>query len=93
MAVKILDLDASIELSLTYWTDSLSENHAGDVVDAILQALDAIVEDPGRQLPVVDLLTEDGRERIQSWNNNYPSAIESTVPELFSQKVSEHLVE
>jgi amino acid adenylation domain-containing protein/non-ribosomal peptide synthase protein (TIGR01720 family) len=59
------------------------------VVDAIFQALNAIVEDPGRQLPVMDLLVDNGRQRIQNWNSNYPSAIESTVPAIFGRQVVE----
>lgn len=85
----MLDGDKDIELHFTYWTDSLSDSYAVDVVEATLRALDAIVQDPGRPLPVVGLLSDDSRERILHWNSSPQVPLESTVHALIEAHVKE----
>lgn len=89
MTLNILDYNKTIELHFTYWTDKLSDSYASGVVEATLRALDAIVQDPGRTLPVIDLLSDDGRRRIMDWNSEEYPPIESTVHALIEAHVKE----
>lgn len=89
--MNIVDYGETIDLHFTYWSDKLSDSHALDVVEAILRALDAIVQDPHRTLPVVDMLGDSGRRRIMEWNGDGQSqpAINSTVHALIESHVKE----
>ncbi|KAF9768165.1 nrps5 single domain, non-ribosomal peptide synthase-like protein [Fusarium sp. DS 682] len=91
ITLNIVDYGETIELHFTYWSDKLSDSHASDVVEATLRALDAIIQDPNRTLPVVDMLGDSGRRQIMEWNSDgQPQpAIDSTVHALIEAHVKE----
>ena len=74
---------------MAYWTDSLSDSHAQDVVNTTIQALDTIVQDPTRQPRALNLLDQNGRQRILEWNHEYQSPFNSTIHQLVERRVEE----
>jgi amino acid adenylation domain-containing protein/non-ribosomal peptide synthase protein (TIGR01720 family) len=89
MTLNILDLNKTVELHFTYWTDKLSDSYASAVVDATLRALEAIVEDPSRKMPVIDLLGDSERRRIIDSNSQHHPPMQTTVHALIEAQVKE----
>lgn len=89
--MNVVDYGETIDLHFTYWSDKISDSHASDVVEALIRALDAIVQDPNRTLPAVDMLGDSGRKRIMEWNGDgqAPAALNSTVHALIEAHVKE----
>lgn len=87
MTLNILDFNNIVELHFTYWTDKLSDSYASSVVDATLRAVEALVKDPSRKMPVVDLVGDSERQGLVSRINQHHQTLQTTVHALIEAQV------
>lgn len=80
----------SAAIDLDYWTDSLSDRHAENVVNTFLQALTSITESAEETLNQLASVSNADMEQILEWNSSMPATVEKCVHEVVAQEALSH---
>ena len=72
---------------ITYKTSCLADTHAIAVADSLSKAIATIVTNPHIPLQEVDLIADNDRDQIWTWNENVPMAVNQCVHELVKEQV------
>lgn len=80
----------SAAIDLDYWTDSLSEGHAANVLNTFLQAVVTILESSELAIGQLDAISESDYQQISSWNSNMPKTIGRCVHDVVAERMMEH---
>lgn len=83
--VEVSDERAAIDLD--YWTDSLSDGNAENVMNTFRQALSDIIEKAENAIGSLCKISQADREKIATWNSEMPETIERCVHDVVSEQV------
>lgn len=91
MSVNILDLEDRINISLEYNTDLFSQEAIENWFKYYFHILNQVIENAEDNIIDLDLLTEEEKEQMLSWNNNqteYPR--NKSICDLFREIVQQY---
>lgn len=71
-----------IAIALGYWTSSLSDDQATSITQSFRKAVSSVIRHPQSTIGSLDLLTENDREKILTWNGTLPSEVYKCVHEV-----------
>ena len=84
--VEVSDERAAVDLD--YWTDSLSDGNAENVLNTFRQALSDIIEKAESAIGSLSKISQADREKIARWNREMPETIEKCVHDVVSEQVT-----
>ena len=90
VGINIEVSDETAALSLNYWTDVMSDGHATNVLNTLLQALQNIIEQPESEVGQLQTISHADHQQILEWNSNMPPLINRCVHELVAEQITLH---
>lgn len=79
-----------IDISLEYWTASISDAQASNVASCFSQAIHSILKNSKVEVNSLDLVGEAHRNQIQAWNAIVPTTVERCMHEIIQEKALAH---
>ncbi|KAI9848835.1 MAG: NRPS [Sclerophora amabilis] len=88
LSVNISTSDEEVDVSISYWTSTLSAMQAANVASTFNKALTCILNTPDSTIGELDLFSEQDQSQIWEWNGNgkLPEAVESCIHEMIQQQ-------
>ncbi|KAL8671338.1 MAG: hypothetical protein Q9168_004162 [Polycauliona sp. 1 TL-2023] len=80
--------DETAALDLSYWTDSMSDGHAANVLNTLTQALQNIIDRPESKVGQLQTISQADHQQILEWNSNMPPLIEKCVHEVVAEQTA-----
>lgn len=90
VSVNIEVSEDSAAIDLDYWTDSLSDGHADNVLNTFLQAMVTILESSELAISGLETISESDHQQIMTWNGNMPEVIDKCVHEVVKDRTALH---
>ena len=90
VSVNIEVTEDSAAIDLDYWTDALSDGHAGNVLNTFLQAMIAILESSELPIGQLDTISDSDHQQIAMWNGDMPKTIDKCVDEVVGERTKLH---
>lgn len=90
VSVNIEVTEDAAAIDLDYWTDSLSDGHAANVLNTFLQAVVAILESSQQLIGQLDTISESDHQQISTWNSDMPKTINKCVHEVVGERTLLH---
>jgi len=87
LVLDVLSSDMDVDITLTYARDILSETHAANIAEALKEAINAILEEPGRPLQDVNLIGPQQLGQLKKFQKDLPPKIEECVHDRIHQQV------
>lgn len=87
LVLDVLSSDMDVDITLTYARDILSETHAANIAEALEEAINAILEEPGRPLQDVNLIGPQQLGQLKKFQKDLPPKIEECVHDRIHQQV------
>ena len=88
VSINIEQSEEKAAVDLDYWTDSLSDGHAINVMNTFLRAIDNLVECSELDLAQVDCMSASDQQIISGWNRSIPPVVDKCVHEIIESEAS-----
>ncbi|KAL9058760.1 MAG: hypothetical protein Q9206_001788, partial [Seirophora lacunosa] len=88
VSVNIEVSDDNVTVDLDYWTDSLSDGHAANVLSSFTQALENIVDQPGSKIGQMSTIGKSDYQQILDWNSEMPDTLNRCVHEVVAEQTA-----
>ncbi|KAI4170935.1 MAG: hypothetical protein LQ343_004593 [Gyalolechia ehrenbergii] len=86
LSINIEVSDDKAAIDLDYWTDCLSDGHAGNVLNTFTQALENIIDYPESRIGQMSILSKADQQQILVWNSDMPESINRCVHEVVAEQ-------
>lgn len=88
MSVNIEAADSHLDVDFGYWSDKVSDAQAENIANTFEHLLTALTNTDNSDLVIGDLdfLDKQSNQKISSWNNLYPTEVNTCVHDLIKQR-------
>ena len=86
VSINIEASDESASIDLDYWTDSISDGSAANILNTFLHSLNCIVDHAEENIGQLNSISETDRQHILDWNKNMPATITKTVHQVVGEQ-------
>ncbi|KAL8654006.1 MAG: hypothetical protein Q9210_001767, partial [Variospora velana] len=88
VSINIEVSEDAVTIDMDYWTDSLSDGHAANVLSTFTQALENIVDHPGSKIGQMSTISKSDHQQILDWNSQMPETINRCVHEVVAEQTT-----
>ncbi|KAJ5630837.1 uncharacterized protein N7484_010937 [Penicillium longicatenatum] len=86
--INIEAMDTKARIDINYWTTSLSDAQALNVANTYMQCLEIIITQTDSPLRSLDVVSENNKADILSWNSKIPQVIEKCAHHVIQDMAS-----
>ncbi|KAH8665275.1 hypothetical protein BGZ60DRAFT_540731 [Tricladium varicosporioides] len=87
IAVGAYLTDHNINISLSYWSSTMSDSEAANIARTFSGAISAVLKSASTKVEDLDLFNEHDQAQISKWNSKEPLAVEGLVHEYVKKQV------